>query len=99
MKPQLIAPRRPWTAWNADRSGRRNCNVNLDDLRGDRPVLSRVTFASPSKRGAYLAILNWTRHVILAFGRVDPNGLRAAGTRHSRSPIGRFRETLTSDSR
>jgi hypothetical protein len=37
--------------------GRRNCNVNLDDLLRDRPDLG----ANPSKRGASLAVFNWTR--------------------------------------
>ena len=39
---------------------RRNCNVNLDDLRWDRPD----QVANPSKRGASLAIFNWTRKLV-----------------------------------
>jgi hypothetical protein len=37
--------------------GRRNCNVNLDDLRWDRPDLD----CEPQQAGASPAIFNWTR--------------------------------------
>ena len=39
---------------------RRTCNVNLDDLRWDRPDLD---CSNSSKRGASVAIFNWTRQV------------------------------------
>ena len=39
-------------------SGRRNCNVNLDELRGDRPDLD----CEPQQAEASPAIFNWTRH-------------------------------------
>ena len=38
-------------------SGRRNCNVNLDELRGDRPDLD----CEPQQAGASPAIFTWTR--------------------------------------
>jgi hypothetical protein len=40
-------------------SGRRNCNVNLDDLRGDRPDLH----CEPQQARATLAIFNRTRQL------------------------------------
>ena len=42
-------------------SGRRNCNVNLDELRGDRPDLD----CEPQQAGGSLAIFNWTRQSLL----------------------------------
>jgi hypothetical protein len=41
---------------------RRNCNVDLGDLRWDCPLLD----CEPQQARASLAILNWTRHVGLA---------------------------------
>ena len=38
--------------------GRRNCNVNLDDLRWDRPDLD----CEPQQARDIPAIFNWTRH-------------------------------------
>ena len=49
-------------------SGRRNCNVNLDELRGDRPDLDY----EPQQAGASLAIFNWTREWLDCVALVCP---------------------------
>ena len=62
--------------------GRRNCNVNLNNLRGDRPDLD----CEPQQARASLAIFNWTRQccVVLFGSRLRSSGLvcgRGCGVR------------------